>query len=83
MSRKSVLAINFKTPTNVGILKCMTKTNDIACFSEQENCLLLLVFLLFMKITVQVSCSGELSMKNLLSPKGLMLIKCCIDFLSF
>ena len=61
MSMNSVLAINVKMPTNIGILKFETKTNAIACFSEQENCLLLL----FMKISIQVSCSGKLSMKNI------------------
>ena len=39
MNMQFVLAINFKMPTLVGILKYMARTNDIVSCSEQENCL--------------------------------------------
>ena len=43
--------INFKMPTIVGILKFITRTNDNACHSEQENDLCL--YLIFMEIIIK------------------------------
>ena len=39
------LVINFQMPTTAGILKFMTRTNDIVCCSVQENCQILFVMM--------------------------------------
>ena len=42
---KSVLVINFRMPTIVGILKSITKINDIVCDFKKDNCLICLISL--------------------------------------
>ena len=68
VSMKIFLLINAKMPTIVGILAFISRKNSILGLLESKK-LLFLAFLYL--IAFKISCSSELSMKNVIYPRGL------------
>ena len=64
---KFYLLINVKMPTFVGILTFRSRKNSIIGLSEPQKAEMLDIFTL---MSLQISCSAELSMEKVLLPRG-------------